>query len=343
MPPFVDIILLNHNAARHTIECLETVMRLSYPAFRVIVCDNASTDGSVAEIRRWLSGERSPASIDDMPSQLRPLLKASRPSPITFVEMRVDDDSTSTDGASVVLLHVGKNAGFAAGNNAGLRLSLAEGCARFMWLLNNDTVVAPDSLDQLVAVAQGDERIGAVGATLLEYFDPDVLQMACGATTSETTGKLLRINQRGRSRSHVDASSTDFNFVCGCSLFVRRDALLDVGLLDDRFFIYAEDADFSLRLHAAGWRLGYAANALVWHKGSMTTVRGTPFNDYHNVRSSLLFVHKRRPSRVPLALAYWIYRALFPKLVRGQWHRFLAVSRAMNDVMKEVRARAHSL
>jgi GT2 family glycosyltransferase len=118
-------------------------------------------------------------------------------------------------------------------------------------------------------------------------------------------------------------------------MLVRTDVLARVGLLDERFFIYAEDGDFSLRMTRSGWHLEHAADALVWHKGSQTTVRGSAFNDYHHVRSSLLLVRKWHRHRLPVAFAYWFYRALAPKLVRGQWRRVSAVIRAFYAVIRE--------
>jgi GT2 family glycosyltransferase len=336
-PPFVDIILLNYNSGQHTVECLETLMRMSYPAFRVIICDNKSTDESLPNIRRWLNGESAPLDLASIPEPLRALFPSEGVTPVSYVEANAGDDLDPGD-ARVVILQVGRNGGFAVGNNAGVAFSRRDGRARYLWMLNNDTVVAPDCLDAIVATAERDGETGAIGATLMEYHEPHIVQMASGSTVNEWTGAVQRVHQGRVPRERLDPGSMDFNFVCGCSLFVRREAIDQIGGLDERFFIYAEDADFSLRMSAAGWKLGYAADAFVWHKGSATTVRGTPFNDYHNIRSSLLFVHKRRPGAVPLAIGYWTYRAVAPKVVRRQWPRLAAVRRAFADALREIGA-----
>jgi len=337
MKSSVDIIVLNHNTWRHTIECLESVMRSDYPSFRVIISDNHSTDDSLERIRSWLAGGEDVVQVDDVPAALRVHVSPPVVKPIPFVE---GDAGTAFDtgDARVVILRMPRNAGFAGGNNAALQLSLREARAGFAWILNNDTVVASDSLGKLVEVAESDATIGAVGATLLEYYDPATVQAASGGTVSHTTGTVSHINQIGVGRDALDRNTTDFNFVSCCSLLARRDALEAIGLLDERFFIYAEDGDFSLRMLDGGWRLAYAPDSLVWHKGSQTTIRGSAFNDYHHVRSGLLFVHKWRRRRMPVAFAYFAYRALAPKLVRRQWSRAAAVLRAFADVMHEIRA-----
>jgi GT2 family glycosyltransferase len=331
----VDIILLNHNTWRHTIECLESVMRLDYPAFRVIICDNRSTDDSLDRIRAWLSGTEHQVSGDAVPRPMHDFVVPPVPKPIAFVEGEAGVDFP-TGNARVVILRSSRNAGFAGGNNAALHLSLRDRRAGFAWILNNDTVVASDCLTQLVAVAETDPLVAAVGGTVLEYSEPEVVQTASGGTVSYTTGRVVQNNQMGVKRAELDRATTSYNFVTCCSLLARREALEVIGLLDERFFIYAEDGDFSLRMSEAGWRLAYAPDAFIWHKGSATTIRGSPFNDYHHIRSCLLFVHKWRRRRMPVAFAYWIYRGLATKIWRRQWTRARAVLRAFSDVIKEI-------
>jgi GT2 family glycosyltransferase len=334
MQPLVDIVLLNHNTWRHTIECLESVLRSDYPRFRVIISDNLSTNDSLERIRAWLSGiETFDASA--VPFPMRDCVAPPVAKPIAFVEGDAGA-AFDTGRAPVVILRGASNAGFAGGNNAALNLILAERRAAFAWILNNDTVVAPDCLSRMVETITADDRIGAVGNTILEYGAPEVVQVASGGTISCTTGRVVRANQSGVARSSVDQHSTDYNFVTCCSLLARCTAFESAGLLDERFFIYTEDGDFGLRLSAAGWKLGYAAAAVIWHKGSTTTVSGSPFNDYHHIRSCLLFVHKWRPARLPAAFAYWLYRGLAPKLVRRQWTRAEAVIRAFRDAIRAI-------
>ncbi|HEY4304170.1 MAG TPA: glycosyltransferase family 2 protein [Gemmatimonadaceae bacterium] len=332
MKPLVDVVLLNSNGARHTVECLESLLRSDYPAFRVIVADNKSTDDSLLRIRDWLCGEAPPFDADDIPAPLRAYVLPPVAKPIAFVEAHAGDDLHFGE-TQVAILHVGHNAGFSGGNNSALRASMRTG-ARYMWLLNNDTVVAPDCLTELVREAELLPKLGVVGGTLLEYREPHTIQAASGGTISVSTGSVLRINQIGRPRASLNETTTDFNFVSGCSLLIRREALEDIGLLDERFFIYAEDGDYSLRMRKNGWDIGYAPRASIWHKGSASTVKGSPFNDYHHVRSSLLFVHKWHRWRLPLAFVYWAYRGAAPKIVRRQWSRLAAVRRGMSDAVR---------
>ena len=242
--------------------------------------------------------------------------------PVAFAEVR--DDRAISGEVRVVMMPLERNGGFAAGNNAGIRFSRRDGRAQYVWLLNNDTVVAANALSGLVRAAEADDTLGAVGGTMLYYADPSVVQFAPGGTVRLSTGAM--------------AATREFNFICGGCLLVRSKVFDEIGLLDERFFVYAEDSDFCLRIGDGGWKMGYAPDAIVWHKGGGTTVNGSPFHDYHNVRSSLLLVHKWRPASVPVALGYWMYRAVAPKILRGQWRRLPAVMRAYADALRYMRS-----
>jgi GT2 family glycosyltransferase len=328
LPPRVDILLLNWNGASDTIECLASVFALDYPDFRVIVCDNGSTDGSMARLQAWAADARRPAAMGGAP----------------IAHVRYDRATAEAGGvgrdadASLVLVDTGANLGFAGGNNVGLRFVLARPRAEYVWLLNNDTVVAPGALRALVARAEADPGVGAVGGTLLRYDQPDRVQYQGVAAYSAWHG-MVTILGRDLPASARRAEPPRFDFVSGACFLARAAALEHVGLLDDRFFLYGEDIDWSVRIRQAGLRLAYAPDAEVWHKGSATVLGGSPMHDYHNVRSSLMLVLKHHRWRAPVAVAYSLYRCLLPKLVRGERRRFAAVLRAYRDVVRGHRLR----
>jgi len=122
----------------------------------------------------------------------------------------------------------------------------------------------------------------------------------------------------------------------GCSV-TRVSTLADVGLIDERYFLYGEDADWSLRAQTRGWRLEVCPAAKAWHKGGEAVGHRSPRHDYYIVKSALLFVHKFRPAFLPFAIAYSLYRCVLPKLMRGQWERLRAVARAYRDFIRQVR------
>ncbi len=144
------------------------------------------------------------------------------------------------------IIETGRNIGFAAGCNVGIQRALKQR-ADFVWLLNNDTIVDPEALQCLVDKAHVDRRIAAVGSAIYFMEEPQHLQAWGGGHVNFWLG---------RSR-HFPAPVPDdaVEFITGASMLVSRGALDSVGLLDEQFFMYWEDADFCFRLRNAKWKL----------------------------------------------------------------------------------------
>ena len=333
--PHVYVVVLNWNGWQHTIECLESAFQLKYPSFTVIVCDNGSTDDSLPRLRSWFAGQLE-ASVVGNPLSM-PLRTVRAAIPHFELEGRAAERGSvrHDDAARAVLIDIGENRGFAGGNNVALRYLLTRHAGGYVWLLNNDMVVAPDSLDCLMQVAS-DTRIGGVGGTLLEYASPNVIQAAAGGRFVFWQG-LSKLAAAGEARSSHGGTAADIDYISMGCLLVPLDAVRRVGLIDERYFMYGEDVDYSLRLRAAGYRLGYAPAAEVWHKGSASSVRRSAGHDYNVLRSALLLVDKFHPRLLPLTIVYLLYRSVLPKIVRGQWDRLGVVMSAFRDFMREPR------
>lgn len=320
--PRVYVLLLNWNGWRDTIECLESVFRMHHPDFRVIVCDNASSDGSVDAIVGWAKGEVPAASGS---AALAPLTTPPVRKPIAVARIdRADAEDGRLPDVPLTLIETGANLGFAGGNNVGLAALRAAGATGLVWLLNNDMVVAPDALHHLTAALADDPGLGAVGATLLEYGEPDVVQAPAGGIVHRWQGMPRETSATGRRLADLGPDAPRIDFVSGGCLVTPIEVLERVGLLDDRYFMYAEDIDLSLRIRAAGWRIGWVREARVWHKDGRSSRPGSPFHDYQMVRSALLLVRSRFPRFLPLAMAYALYRCVLPKLFRGERSRLRA-------------------
>jgi GT2 family glycosyltransferase len=333
LPP-VHALVLNYNGWPHTIECLESLMRVEYPALRIIVCDNGSTDDSWTRLLDWASGTSVPATSAS--PALRHLSHPPTPKPITYGHLTREDAERGAElpaETRFLFIQNGENLGFTGGNNVGLRYFLASAACGYVWLLNNDMVVAPDALRQMIELAESDHTIAAVGATLFEYSDPDVVQEAGGGQLTGWHG-LVKSNDVGARRG-ARLGLTKLDYVSGGCMVIRRAALEQVGLLDERFFIYGEDLDWCVRPRSRGFTLGYAAAANIWHKRSATTSRRAAFYDYHQVRSAFLFVDKHSPRMLPIAMAHGVYRFVLPKLMRGEWTRLKAVVRGYADFRQE--------
>lgn len=183
------------------------------------------------------------------------------------------------------------NGGWAGGNNIGLRHALDRG-ADLVILLNNDTTVSPDFVERLVAAAETCPQCGILGP-VIRFMDPP-----CDV---QTDGVLFnRPNRPGffqRREVQLDRRDpphvVEVDIVNGCCLMVRKEVVAAIGFVDEAFFLIHEESDYCLRAHRAGFKNGILAEALVWHKGSMTFQReGKRFQRYYDARNLVRLLQK---------------------------------------------------
>ena len=143
------IILLNSNGWQDTIACLESIFQSRNASFRVVVCDNNSSDGSLFKIAAWAKGEISAKVPQDQ--RLRTLV-GGVVRPVEYINLTataINAGSSTDEGEPLVLIDNEENGGFAAGNNVGLRYALKQPDMSHVWILNNDTLVDPYCLSNM--------------------------------------------------------------------------------------------------------------------------------------------------------------------------------------------------
>lgn len=187
---------------------------------------------------------------------------------------------------AVTVIENGANLGFAAGNNVGLRYALAQGYD-YALLLNNDTEVAPDFLRLLVAAAEADPQLGAVGP-LIYYHAAPTRVWSAGGSVDWRRGICSMAGESEDVGQYTQAHDVDF--VTGCALLLRRAALERVGLLDERFFMYFEESEWCVRAARAGWRSHIVPQAKVWHKIPLDARFDKEYLAYYMTRNRLLFL-----------------------------------------------------
>jgi GT2 family glycosyltransferase len=185
-------------------------------------------------------------------------------------------DNGSVDGSQeairrehpgVILLETGSNLRFAGGNNAGIRFALEKGAEQIM-LLNNDTTVDPAFLGAMTGTLQSSSDIGIVAPKILYSADPGRLWYA-GGEISFWTGTMHHRGIR-EPESEVPDITCETGYASGCCLLAKRITVERIGLLDDSYFMYSEDADWCMRARRAGFRVMYEPRARVWHKVSVS-------------------------------------------------------------------------
>ncbi len=253
----------------------------------------------------------------------------------------VDNGSTDGSPARIAAAHpraevlaLPENQRFAGGNNFGISRALTHG-ADVVMLLNNDTEADPGLYEHLLLALDQDPGAGA--AAPLIYFAPPSARIwyaggRCVPALGLAAHRGLRALDRGQYRA-VEPTG----YLTGCCLLARREVWEKVGLLDERYFIYAEDADWSLRARAAGYRLLFVPTARLWHKVSATTGEASPWKIYQRLRANLVLFarHARGIGRLtwlPAFLAQQLLLAAWLGL-RGRFGSAAAVPRALWDAM----------
>lgn len=272
----LTIVIVTFNVSDVVSRCLESLS--AHPpalAHEIVVVDNASTDGTAATIRaRW-------------------------------------------PGVQVISLP--ENRGFAASNNIGIRETAALN-SRWIVLLNSDTVVPAGALDRLVSRAEAFDDVGVAGPRLVDAegrpelsFGPmpgplnEARQKRLWTAYARRAGWAVRRVERLTSTEHFP------DWVSGACLLVRRADAVAAGLLDERYFIYLEDADFCAAVRALGRRVLFTPVATVTHLRGRTRLKAPQVIESGYRRSHLAFYRKHHPGWAGLL---WLYLA-----VRGQLPR----------------------
>lgn len=204
-------------------------------------------------------------------------------------------DNGSTDGTvdyvaehypGVIVVNNEKNLGYAGGNNRGLR-EAANRNADYFLILNNDTVVDRNFLNEPVALAEKDSSVGLVQSKLLYYDDG----------TINTTGNIcdhfgwaaLRGRLESDLRQYDGLTDAGFFYASGACLLVRRKLYEDLGgeLFDERLFAYHEDVDLSWEARLLGYKVTYCPGSVCYHKEGKTSGRFTPGTAYWVYRNRL--------------------------------------------------------
>ena len=324
--PKVYIVVLNWNGWGDTIACLESIMRSDYPAFHVVVCDNASTDGSAEHIKAWAAGHLEPVRLPaPAVGECRAIAK-----PLSCLELS-NAESRSPGGRTpespLTLLHTGGNLGYAGGNNVGLRYALARGDADYCWVLNNDVVIAADALSRLVERMEEQSDAGLCGSVLLDYHSPHRVQALGGATYNSWFGTHRAIGTNAARPESVERGAVErrMSYVIGAAMFVSRRWLEEVGLLCEDYFLYFEEIDWAVRGRQR-LRLAFAPRSLVYHKGGATAGRPSesPAMDYLALRNRIRFTRKRLPWALPTVWLGLLW-VLANRLRRGQFDRIVPI------------------
>lgn len=288
LQPRINIVTLNWNGFEDTSQLLESLFRITYPNFRIIVIDNNSENDEATKLEKIYLGK-----------------------------------------ASVIKNK--KNLGFAGGNNVGIKYSLEEE-ADYILLINNDTVVNPDFLEILVRKMLTDERIGIV-APRINYYDEPQKIWSDGGRISSILGSGFANSDK--IETEADRLDREVSFVSGCCMLIKCEVFLKVGLFDENYFLYLEDADLCLRAIRAGFKIYIVPTSKIFHKvNSSTKVNNSSLPLYYTTRNRLYFKRKNFINSFYITVSYLVVSILTKSifwLVTGKSNNIISVYNGFKD------------
>ncbi|MDS0526653.1 glycosyltransferase family 2 protein [Clostridium sp. SHJSY1] len=281
--PLVYIIIVNYNGYQDTIECVNSLKKITYNNIEIIVVDNASTNNSY-----------------------------------NLLDTELDN---------CTILKSNSNNGFSAGNNIGIKYAL-EKKAEYILLLNNDTIVDKNFLNPLIE-AMSDSLVG-ISAGKIYYYDRKKVIWSAG-------GYLNRLKALG---CHYGMNSPDlqkFNikrevsFLTGCCQLIRSSIFDEIGLYDEDYFLYLEDADYCLKVLKSGYKMIYEPKSVIYHKVSSSVEEFSEMYLYYFTRNRLMFMNKieYRVGIKFISLTYFIFTRLISILKYRQKSK--AILRGIED------------
>jgi len=203
------------------------------------------------------------------------------------------------------------NLGFGGGNNLGIRQALQRD-PKYLWLLNNDTVVEPGTLAALVAAIQEDRSLGAVGSVLRYAHAPELIQAWGGGHINLWTGTSRHF--------HSPVPCDQLDYLTAASILIRTEVLEQVGIFDEQYFMYWEDTDLCFRIRRAGWRLAVAEKAILLHKENASSGAKSTRFDYYVTLNGIRFLRKFAPCP-PFAIFMMIFARAFRRFIFLEWKR----------------------
>lgn len=304
----LGVVIVTYNAKAIIRDCLESLTSCS-AKLKIIVVDNASTDGTEGVIQNWASGADSYRFKANLP------FDAPRtPKPITDLSV----------------IAAPKNGGFAAGVNIGLTQLMAQPDIDRFWILNPDTFVPPETPSAIAAAPDG---FALMGGRIL-YADPPFNIQIDAGTLNRWTGVTGNINLGAAG----DAGQPDMqqaDFISGAHMVASRTFIDAAGPMPEHYFLYYEEVDWAQRRGTLP--LTFCPGAPVYHRAGSTigsptlTSVASPLSVYYKHRARISFLRSHDPLALPGGYAYGVAKATQFAMQR-QWPQTTAALRALSGL-----------
>jgi N-acetylglucosaminyl-diphospho-decaprenol L-rhamnosyltransferase len=316
----VVVVIVSFRRTEDIVTCLASLQRGSFAAFEVVVVENGGAtafDRLKATLSKTYCAEAAanlgPAPVANPKYAGKTLSRYDR---VVF-----------PGGQSVLLIDAGDNLGYAGAINLALSCLSKEQHWRGVWILNPDTQPQDSALQILVSYAENG-GFGLVGCRIVDSVSKTI-QMRGGARWLRLIGRSTSIGYGEPANSPADTAKIErrLQWISGATTYATRKFIESVGPMNEKYFLYCEDVDWSLR--RGQFRLGYAHDAVVVHVGGTTTgsshILGSRSNlaVYLTERNKLMLTRDHFPLTYPLTVLASC-ATLIEYLLRGNWRVFVA-------------------
>ena len=236
----------------------------------------------------------------------------------------------------IIFIQSSKNLGFAGGNNLAIRQAKGE----FIYLINNDTIIPKNHIHLLVNALTGNHETGVVCPKIKLYDDPDIIMFAGFTPMSSYTvrNKIIGFAEKDCGQHDQPRQSA---YAHGAAMMLKREVIETTGLMNEHYFLYYEEVDWSTRIRKAGYSIGYTPDTYVLHKESLSTGRNSPLKSYYLNRNRTLFILCNITGlQKAISILYQICIAV-PKNIlvcgfRGEFANMKAIVRAWGWCLKNI-------
>jgi len=202
----------------------------------------------------------------------------------------IDDSTTRIKDLfpNVILIETGNNLGYAGGNNVGIKSALQAGVDYF-FIVNNDVIVHHESIDKLLAIIQADSSTGIVTPLIIGVDEPEIV-WSLGGKINPTDGSISRLFAGEPLDRFRHQAPFDVDVAQGAAMLVTRSVIESIGLMDEEYFLYFEEADWCVKANKAGFAIKAVPEATVTHKVSASLGITSPVIEYYMTRNQLRFI-----------------------------------------------------
>lgn len=251
-------------------------------------------------------------------------------------------DNKSTDESikklsvlkNIYLIKSNKNGGFSYGNNLGIKYAIEKG-AKYILLLNNDTIITKNCISILKEEMDKHKELGIISSRIM-YYDFKNKINSVGGYVDWLRGTAV-IENKGCLYKEKDKKMKYTEFVTGCCMLIKKEVIDKIGYLPEEYFMYYEDVDYCTKAIKNNFKIGVCYNSVIYHKESASSGGdGNPFAIEWNTRNRMIFIKKYKCKGILTKIFFYITRIIvgIKYLVTGEKQKFIALYKGIKKGKK---------